>query len=173
VEDAAVRLAQAGAVVRECVLPAPVGAVAEVRDVINDYERARAMAWEWAHHGDRLSARLSAVVQRGFEIPHETYVSARRLLESARAMLAAAFDSFDVLLAPCVAGEAPEGLDHTGDTRFQAFWTMLHVPTVCLPTHTGPHGLPVAIQIVGPAYEDVRLLDTVRWIWRQLGSWEA
>jgi Asp-tRNA(Asn)/Glu-tRNA(Gln) amidotransferase A subunit family amidase len=50
---------------------------------------------------------------------------------------------------------------------------MLHGPTMCLPTHKGPHGLPVAIQIVAPAYEDARLFGAARWIWQQLGSWEA
>jgi amidase len=173
VEDAAARLAQAGAMVRECVLPAPVATVAEVRDVINDYERARALAWEWAHHREKLSERLHAIVRHGFEIQPDVYANARRLLESARTMLAAAFEPFDVLLAPCVAGEAPKGLEHTGDARFQAFWTMLHGPTMCLPTHKGPHGLPVAIQIVAPAYEDARLFGAARWIWQQLGSWEA
>ena len=40
----------------------------------------------------------------------------------------------DVLLTPAVSGEAPEGLDHTGDSTFQSLWTLLHVPTVTLPT---------------------------------------
>jgi amidase len=172
VEDAAARLAQAGAVVRPCDLPDPLTQLADVRDIINDYERARAMAWEWAHHRDRLSARLYAIVQHGFEIPHDDYVAARRLIERCRSALTPVFDSFDVLLTPCVAGEAPRGLASTGDTRFQSFWTMLHGPTLCLTTHRGPNGLPVAIQLVAPAYEDRRLLAASRWIWQQLGSWE-
>lgn len=172
VEDAAVRLAQAGAQVRACELPEPLTRLADVRDVINDYERARAMAWEWQHHRDRLSEPLHAIVRHGFEIPHGEYVAARRLIERCRAVLASVFEPFDVLLTPCVTGEAPHGLASTGDTRLQSFWTMLHGPTLCLPTHKGPNGLPVAIQLVAPAYEDRRLLGASRWVWQQLGSWE-
>jgi Asp-tRNA(Asn)/Glu-tRNA(Gln) amidotransferase A subunit family amidase len=79
------------------------------------------------------------------------------------------FDDVDVLLAPCVKGEAPVGLAHTGDPDFQAIWTLLHVPTMSLPTHRGPNGLPVGIQIVAPLYEDERLFACARWIWQRLG----
>jgi Asp-tRNA(Asn)/Glu-tRNA(Gln) amidotransferase A subunit family amidase len=68
-----------------------------------------------------------------------------------------------------VRGEAPEGLHHTGDPAFQALWTLLHTPTVTLPTAIGPHGLPVGIQLVGPRHEDARLLALSQWIWDKLG----
>jgi amidase len=171
VEDAAARLAQAGAEVRECTLPEPFEKLGDVRDAVNDYERAHAMAWEWERHRDRISERLGKAVEHGFAMPHDEYVAALRLIERCRAELASVFQAFDVLLAPCVAGEAPKGLGHTGDTRFQAFWTMLHVPTISLPTHTGPNGLPVGIQIVAPAHEDIRLLGAARWILERLGTW--
>jgi Asp-tRNA(Asn)/Glu-tRNA(Gln) amidotransferase A subunit family amidase len=169
VEDAAVRLAQAGAVVRECTLPDPFKNLGNVREAVNDYERAHAMAWEWEHHRNLISERLRKVVQHGFEIPHDDYRAALRLIEGCRAALTEVFKTFDVLLAPCVAGEAPRGLDSTGDTQFQAYWTMLHVPTLCLPTHRGPSGLPVAIQIVAPVHADTRLFGAARWILEHLG----
>ena len=40
-----------------------------------------------------------------------------------------------MLLAPSVPGEAPRGLDYTGDPRLQGIWTLLRVPTITLPTH--------------------------------------
>ena len=173
VEDAAARLVQAGALVHACDLPAPFAGLGDVRDIVNDYERAHAMSWEWQHHRDLLSERLRTIVQHGFGVPHDEYVAAVRLMESCRAMLKGVFESFDVLLAPCVAGEAPKGLTHTGDTRFQAFWTMLHVPTLCLPTHKGPNGLPVGIQIVAPMHRDTTLFGAARWMIERLGSWET
>jgi Asp-tRNA(Asn)/Glu-tRNA(Gln) amidotransferase A subunit family amidase len=41
-------------------------------------------------------------------------------------------------------------------------WTMLRTPTITLPTHTGPHGLPVGIQLVAPLYADNHLLAIAR-----------
>ena len=72
------------------------------------------------------------------------------------------------MLTPAVTGEAPKGLESTGDTRFQEFWTALHTPTITLPTHRGPSGLPIGIQLIGRLYEDETLLAAARWIFQQL-----
>jgi amidase len=79
------------------------------------------------------------------------------------------FEDVDILLAPCAQGEAPVGLDSTGDPGFQAIWTILHVPTVSLPTHRGPNGLPVGIQLVARRYDDQRLFAGARWVAEKLG----
>ena len=67
----------------------------------------------------------------------------------------AIFDRLDALLVPCVLGEAPKGLDSTGDASMQAIWTALHTPSMTLPTHRGPGNLPVGIQLVGQRYESI------------------
>ncbi len=80
------------------------------------------------------------------------------------------FEGFDVLLAPCVHGEAPKGLASTGDGTMQAIWTALHTPSMTLPTHRGPNNLPVGIQLVGQRYDDDRLFACARWIWQKIGA---
>jgi Asp-tRNA(Asn)/Glu-tRNA(Gln) amidotransferase A subunit family amidase len=42
------------------------------------------------------------------------------------------------------------------------------VPTMSLPTHTGPSGLPVGIQLVGRRHDDLRLFACARWVWEGL-----
>jgi amidase len=74
------------------------------------------------------------------------------------------------LLAPCVQGEAPNGLASTGDGTMQAIWTALHTPSMTLPTHRGPNNLPVGIQLVGQRYDDDRLFACARWVWQKIGS---
>jgi len=76
------------------------------------------------------------------------------------------------MLTPCVPGEAPAGLESTGDPRFQRLWTAMHVPAITLPTHAGPAGLPVGIQLIGPRLADRRLLESARWVWEKLGGSE-
>ena len=56
------------------------------------------------------------------------------------------------------------------DPGFQAIWTILHVPTMSLPTHRGPDGLPVGIQLVARRYDDQRLLACARWVAERLAS---
>ena len=172
VEDAADRLAQTGARVSEVALDAGFSDLSEARDVINSYERAQAMADEWVRHRDLLSPRMAEGIAKGLATPRDTYAKALAVTDRCRRRLAELSDTFDALLAPCVPGEAPAGIAWTGDTRFQAFWTMLHVPTISLPTHSGPKGLPVGIQLVGKPQTDQALLAVARWCWRMLGSWK-
>ena len=65
------------------------------------------------------------------------------------------------LLAP---GEAPAGLERTGNATFNLLWTYLWMPCVTLPFDRGPKGLPVGIQLVGRQHEDARLLDVAGWV---------
>ena len=80
----------------------------------------------------------------------------------AAAALRPAFDEiarrFDAVLTPSAPGEAPVGLASTGDSIFNGLWTLLHVPCISLPGLTGPHGLPLGVQLVAPRYSDSRLL---------------
>jgi amidase len=169
VEDAAARLVSAGAGVREVVLPTEfAGLKTAARETINNYERSKSMAAEWASDRDRISERLQRCIEGGLAMPYGDYVAALRLGEHCRARLDQVFDGVDILLAPCVNGEAPRGLASTGDPGFQAIWTILHVPALTLPTHRGPNNLPVGIQLVGRRYDDRRLFACARWVWERL-----
>ena len=61
-------------------------------------------------------------------------------------------------------GEAPLGLERTGNATFNLLWTYLWMPCVTLPYSRGPKGLPVGIQLVGQQHEDARLLDIAGWV---------
>ena len=128
----------------------------------------------WRPNGSTIATAISERLRKRIEIgramPHAEYVAALRLGEDCRARLPAVFDGADVLLAPCTTGEAPRGLAETGDPGFQAIWTILHTPALTLPTHRGPNGLPVGIQLVAERHADRKLLACARWIWQRLGS---
>ncbi len=171
IEDAAARLGRAGATVREVVLPGAFSGLRDAaRETINNYERAAAMAHEWNNHRAAISERLSKRIALGRAMPHDDYRAALRLAEDCRARLPAVFDGVDVLLAPCADGEAPRGLGETGDPGFQAIWTILHTPALTLPTHRGPNGLPVGIQLVAQRHDDRRLFACARWVWDKIGA---
>jgi amidase len=173
IEDAAEKLSKAGAQIRTIALPDEFSGLRHAaRETINNYERAAAMAHEWTAHRDLISDRLRKRIELGRAMPHADYVAALRLGESCRARLPALFEHVDVLLAPCANGEAPRGLAETGDPGFPTIWTILYTPALSMPTHRGPNGLPVGIQLVAQRRDDRRLLACAHWIWQRLGTRE-
>ncbi|MEE8438224.1 MAG: amidase [Micropepsaceae bacterium] len=169
-EDAAARLGAGGAKLQEFSFPCDAEDFTAATKTINDVERARATAWEWQTKRELISDRMRATIEAGLATPSEKYISALRLMGDCRARIYADFDEIDIVLAPCVSGEAPIGLDYTGDPFFQGLWTALHVPTISLPTHRGANDLPVGIQLVGKKYEDRALLAAARWVFAHLRS---
>ena len=170
VEDAATRLAAAGASIREITLDDEFSRLYHAsRETINNYERARSMASDWAAHGERISKVLGDRIKLGMVTPHADYVAALALAERCRALIEPHFEGLDAIIAPCTKGEAIPGLTHTGDPAFQQFWTVLYVPSMSLPTHHGPKGLPVGIQLVAPRYQDEHLFACARWVMGKLG----
>jgi amidase len=168
IEDAARRLQSAGAAISEIRLPESFGALQEARTVINPYERARALAHEWNANRAAISPGLTAQIEQGLSIPFDRYIESVQRIKQCRDEIPAVFGDSDVVLTPCVTGEAPLGLQSTGDTRFQEFWTALHVPAITLPAHKGPNGLPIGIQLVARTYDDKNLLASAQWIWQRL-----
>jgi Asp-tRNA(Asn)/Glu-tRNA(Gln) amidotransferase A subunit family amidase len=170
VTDAASKLGKAGAAVRDVELPdAFAGLHAIARSTIGFYERAACMAFAWDHQREALSPQMRRYIENGQKISRQDYIAGLRRLDECRALLPAVFEEFDVLLVPCVPGEAPKGLGSTGDPSMQAIWTALHMPAMTLPTHRGPNNLPVGIQLVAQRYDDDRLLACARWIWDKIG----
>jgi Asp-tRNA(Asn)/Glu-tRNA(Gln) amidotransferase A subunit family amidase len=164
IEDSAERLAAAGAQIIPIEMPSTFEALAAMRNRINDYERSRVLGYHWQHNRAKISDGLAKQIENGTSMAYGEYNEAITLAAESRQQIDAVFDEVDVLLAPAVAGEAPVGLEKTGDPRFQGYWTILHVPTITLPTHKGPNGMPVGIQLVGPRWEDTQLLSIASWV---------
>ncbi|MCS0496567.1 amidase [Ancylobacter sp. MQZ15Z-1] len=169
IEVAAHTLGSAGATVIEIPVPAYFERMTAERAVINAYERAQSLAAEWQFGRDAFSPQMIATCEKGFAIGRHEYVEAQIHVAQYRRAAAGLFEQVDVLLTPCVPGEAPQGLAYAGDPRFQEIWTMLHLPSLTLPTHRGPNGLPVGIQLVAAHYCETLLLGAARWIGRRFG----
>jgi len=171
IEDAASRLAAAGCDMRDVALPADFAELSQAREVVNDYERARAMADEWNRHRGEISERMRRSIANGLGLPFEDYRAARRVIENCASRLDSVFEGLDALLTPSAHGVAPEGLEQTGHHGFQSIWTMVRTPAITLPTHAAANGLPIGIQLVGRPGDDAELLATARWVMDRLGRW--
>ena len=162
-EHTAAVLAAAGAAVRDVALT-PSDILDHHRRIF-EFEAARNYAYEYEVHGEKLSEALrDGLLARGRALPLAAYVEAIETAEAFRRNLDDVFAEVDVLLAPSAMGEAPQGLDSTGDARFNAIWTLAWTPCVTLPAGNGRKGLPLGIQLVGPRFRDELLLDAAAWV---------
>jgi Asp-tRNA(Asn)/Glu-tRNA(Gln) amidotransferase A subunit family amidase len=164
VEEAAGTLARAGAAVTDVELGPEMEGLHDAQKTIMAVEVARTFALHRRERGDLLSSSLRELIDGGSATPPERYQAAQDLARRARRLLPGAFADVDVLLTPSAPGEAPAGLESTGDPVFCRAWTLLHVPCVNVPGAAGPLGLPVGVQLVGPPRGDAALLAAVEWV---------
>ena len=157
-----------GAKLSEIVLPPAFAGVAQAQIDIMNYEIHAALACERLQHYAGLSDKLKQLLENARQCDAARYDEALRLVASCRSQLEDVFAGVDVLLAPSAPGEAPAGLDATGDPVFCRVWTVLHVPAISLPCSLGPHGLPVGLQIIGRRGDDARALAVADWVHQRI-----
>jgi Asp-tRNA(Asn)/Glu-tRNA(Gln) amidotransferase A subunit family amidase len=163
-EASADRLGRAGVRVEEVELPAAFADFNELQSIVLRFEAFRTFAYERTVHADRLAASTLEELEAGSRIRRRDYLAARAQIAECQRLIADVFEAADLLLAPSAPGEAPRGLDSTGEATFNRLWTGLLVPCLNLPAGTGPNGLPVGVQTVGARDDDARLLARSAWI---------
>ena len=168
-EDAARRLAAAGAQVSDVTLPPEFERVEDAHKWISSFEFSRNFTWEIENHWENIGDKIRyGRIKDGLSCSFERYREARDYAEKCRLMFGNVFGDCDVLLAATATGEAPVGFDSTGNVRPSALWTTMHVPVMTLPVFKGPNGLPVGAQLIAPRNEDRKLFAAARWVYRQL-----
>jgi len=162
------KLGAAGVTIVDVDLPPNFAGIVQAQTDIMLYELAHSLAHEWLAHRERLSAKLTAMIESGLNVTRERYEAAMTLARNGRRMLPDVFTRADVLLAPSTPGEAPAGLHATGDPLFCRMWTLLHTPCVHLPFAQGPKGLPVGLQVIGPVGADHSTLLCAEFLFKKL-----
>jgi Asp-tRNA(Asn)/Glu-tRNA(Gln) amidotransferase A subunit family amidase len=167
-EDAGRQAEAAGAKIID--IPSSTGfeALADLQTVVMTGDAGRALAWEYERHPERLTLFYRDNIALGQAMAEENLVAAKAHADQGRREQAALFEHVDAILTLPAPGEAPLGLSFTGDPLFNRVWTILGWPCVTVPHGTGPNGLPLGIQIVGPAGSDARTLAVAAWLERAL-----
>jgi len=167
-ETAVRKLAAAGAKVSDIELPGEFARLAQTQIEVSSYEFFRALTHERTRFPQLISASLSARIAAGGRVTREQYEEGLALAERCRIRIADIFREFDVLLAPSAPGEAPRGLEATGDPIFGLMWTLLLLPCLTLPCGKGPAGLPLGAQFIGRYGGDAALFVVAEWARRAL-----
>lgn len=139
----------AGAQLRDVTLPDMLDQAWEAQPVIQDFEAARALAFEYDQHRDRIAPTLRALLENGNAIKPERYDAARRITRHSRHALAELMQDYDALLTPSAPGAAPHGIAFTGAPIFNRLWTLMGPPCVNVPGLKDGAGMPLGIQVVG------------------------
>ncbi|GAA0771192.1 amidase [Roseibium denhamense] len=158
------RLSNAGAVVSEPDLPPDFADLADVQNTFFTAGAAHSLKTEWQDHRDELSPQLQTVILEGLQQNKADLAAAEEVAARCRRHMDTLFGGTDFIIAPAAVGEAPEGLEKTGDPLFSRMWTVLHGPCISLPGFKGDTGLPVGVQLIGKRGGDETLLRWARWV---------
>ena len=157
-EQSAEALSGAGHLVSDVELPSGIADLAATHREISSWEFVRNYAYEIDRFPDQISAALrQGRIADGLSCSWERYSAAIECARQAQGVFADFMQDWDLLICPAAAGEAP-GSDTTGNFAFSAGWTLLHGPALALPCGTGPNGLPLSLQLVGPPRGDDRFV---------------
>ena len=143
----------------EAVVPGAWAGLAQAQMDIMGFEAWAAFASERNHHANLFSPAFADVLAGGAAVNGERLTQAHALAIHARGEIENLLSQVDVLIAPSATGEAPVGLDATGNPIFSRMWSLLGVPCVHVPTGVGRHGMPVGVTVIGPRWRDAKALS--------------
>ena len=164
----AAKFETAGARVEEVSLGEPLDLIIAVHHVIMQTETAAAHWQLLEQYSGAYMPRLRAYVEVGRLLPGVLYLHAQRLRRRIREAMRRSLADLDALLLPTVGDVAPTR-ETTGDPSLQAPFTLVGFPSLSLPSGLAePEPLPLAIQLVAPAWQEAGLLAVGRWCEAQL-----
>jgi Asp-tRNA(Asn)/Glu-tRNA(Gln) amidotransferase A subunit family amidase len=161
-------LRKAGAACTEVEIPTGFDSLVQLQKDICSFEMARSLSHERLRHRGQISAALNGLFDEGMKVDGISHAQNLMIAQEWRQKVQALFQAQDFLLTPSTIGEAPLGLQSTGDPLFCRSWTLLGLPCVHIPFTTGHLGLPIGLQLVAAHGDDHRLLAAAQWVHQQL-----
>jgi aspartyl-tRNA(Asn)/glutamyl-tRNA(Gln) amidotransferase subunit A len=158
----AAALRKCGAAVHEVALPAAFAEVLPRHRTVMAVEAAAFHGPRLRRHPDDYAPRIRALLEEGLACPAPQYARCKEHQRLLSRDMAGCFDGLDALLLPATRGPAPAA-DTTGDPAFNSPWSYTGLPAVSFPAGRSPDGLPLAVQLVGRAWQEAGLLAAAAW----------
>jgi Asp-tRNA(Asn)/Glu-tRNA(Gln) amidotransferase A subunit family amidase len=156
-------LGRAGAEVREVTLGPEEDAWVDAQASIMAAEAVSSLKELRTSSGAGFSQVMQELLARGDSIGPEQLRDCQLRARRARIAASQLLAEVEVLLTPSAPGEAPPART-TGDPVFNRLPTLLGFPSVSLPAGVGPAGLPLGVQLVGPARGEGALIAVASWV---------
>jgi Asp-tRNA(Asn)/Glu-tRNA(Gln) amidotransferase A subunit family amidase len=126
------------------------------------------VAYYFGDEVDRQPPRMEQMtldrIALGKEVTAYEYMRALDAVGEIRKDVYEAMRGYDALIVPPATGEAPIGFKTTGSPVFQAPWSLLGMPGLCLPMLKGPAGMPFGIQLMARKGDDAHLFRVAKWV---------
>lgn len=162
VKQASDVLTSAGATVTDLALPAGFSEVIGKHRIIMAVEAAMFHGERLRRHPDDYGPNIRKLLEEGLACAAPEYGRAREFQGQLFKDTMACFKDVDAFLCPASTGPAPAA-DTTGDPALNSPWSLTGLPVVSFPVGRSPEGLPLAIQLVGPAWSEAELLSVAHW----------
>jgi aspartyl-tRNA(Asn)/glutamyl-tRNA(Gln) amidotransferase subunit A len=168
-QEAAQKLAGAGATVEDVALPASFASCHSCQRLVMNVECAAFHQEFFQHRADEYGPRIRSGIEMGMLVSGVDYLKAQRLRRAFREDMTRMLDGYDVVLTPATPAPAPRDLNTTGDAAFQSPWTSSGLPTIVIPSGLSQDGLPLGIQLAAASWQEGRLLGAAQWAQQVLG----
>ena len=150
--------------VDEIELPKGFSGIPDWHKIIMESDMARSFSEEYKKSKNKLSDKIIEAIERGMKYTSVEYNNALAKVDVANAYFNQFFHDYDAILTPSACGEAPKGLESTGNPIFCTIWTYCGMPCINLPLLQGKNGLPVGVQLVSSLFDDERLFRNASWL---------
>jgi Asp-tRNA(Asn)/Glu-tRNA(Gln) amidotransferase A subunit family amidase len=155
-------LASAGALLTDVALPAGFAEVVARHRTIMAVEAAMYHELRLQSHANDYPPKIAGLLAEGLACPAPEYARCKEYQRQLSWEMTRCFAECDALLCPATTSAAPPA-DSTGDPAFNSPWSLTGLPTVSIPAGKSSEGLPLAIQLVGPAWSEAELLRVAAW----------
>ena len=153
-----------GAIVVEVALPKSYGELLDHHDNV----MGAGLAYFYSEEVDRNPTQMQQMtldrIEAGLSVTAGEYLRSLARVKRIKKEVYDTMRGYDVLIVPPATGEAPVGFKTTGSPVFQAPWTLLGMPGLCLPMLKGPNGLPFGVQLMAREGDDAHLFRIARWL---------
>ena len=150
--------------VDEVKLPEGFNGIPEWHKIIMESDMAASFSKEYKSSKNKLSDKIVEAIERGMKYTSVEYNDALLKIDAANTYFKQFFYDYDAILTPSATGEAPKGLEFTGNPIFCTMWTYCGMPSISLPLLQGKNGLPVGVQLVSSQFDDERLFRNANWL---------
>ena len=132
---------------------------------------AASFSKEYKSFKNKLSDKIVEAIERGMKYTSVAYNEALSNIETANTYFKQFFHDYDAIWTPSATGEAPKGLEFTGNPIFCTVWTYCGMPSISLPLLQGKNGLPIGVQLVSSLFDDERLFRNANWLTSKIKKW--
>ncbi|MEX1095092.1 MAG: amidase [Planctomycetales bacterium] len=156
------RLREAGAAIEDVSLPAEFADVLPRHRMVMAVESAAVHEHSLREFPEDYLPNVRSLIEEGLRVSATEYARTRAHQARLTRAMRSCFEHVDALVCPAATGPAPEA-SSTGDPAFNSPWSYTGLPTVSFPTALSRDGLPLALQLVGRAFDEPGLFRAARW----------